>query len=94
MGEAIVRPICGRSHGSSPVALRAVGRPVANVPDLIDGEAFLVEDPLPALDVLPAAEGTANVLSSIFLLQYIDDDVALGAEGGHWLYWDGISRLN
>lgn len=46
------------------------------------------------LDVSPAADGAANLLSVIFLLQYVNYNVALGTEGGHRPTKDGVTRLN
>lgn len=94
MGEAITLHISSKSHRAGPVTFGTICGPVAHLPDLIDREALIIEDPLLALGVSPAADGTANVLSPIFPLQNVDNNVALGTKGGHWLSWDGISRLN
>ena len=83
MGEAITLKVRGQPHWASPVAFRAVGRPVALPPYLIDREALIIEDPLPALDVASIAEGAADILSLDLLLQDANDDVALRAFLGH-----------
>lgn len=79
MGDAITLQERGQPHGAYPVALRAVGRPVALLPYLVDRVSILIEYPLPAFDISPAAERAANVLSLDFLLQDANDDVTLGA---------------
>lgn len=94
MREALIRKDFHRSQGTGPIAFGTIHRPVALVPDLVDREALLVQDPLFALDIPSAADGTSNVLSPIFLLQYADDYVTLGTGGGHWLTENGTTRMN
>lgn len=83
MREALIRKDFHRSQGAGPIAFGTIHRPVTLVPDLVDSEALLVQDPLFALDIPSAADGTADRLSSILMLQNANNNVTLGAEGWH-----------
>lgn len=83
MREALTYKELHISHRAGPVAFGAICWTVAILPHLVDREPLLVQDPLLALDVTPAADGTANVLSPIFLLEKANNYVTLGTEGGH-----------